>query len=100
LANDFATVGSGAAAKVHAWCRERCAGHDRLPLVGPVLAGDTPSVWMLAGMGSRGLSFSALCAELLASYMGGEPLPLEASLARSLHTTRRYKQRTGPLDGI
>jgi tRNA 5-methylaminomethyl-2-thiouridine biosynthesis bifunctional protein len=39
-------------------------------------------------MGSRGLSFSVLCAELLAARMGAEPLPLEASLARFLHPRR------------
>jgi tRNA 5-methylaminomethyl-2-thiouridine biosynthesis bifunctional protein len=39
-------------------------------------------------MGSRGLSFSVLCAELLAARLGAEPLPVEASLARVLHALR------------
>jgi tRNA 5-methylaminomethyl-2-thiouridine biosynthesis bifunctional protein len=39
-------------------------------------------------MGSRGLSFSALCAELLAARMGGEPLPVEAKLADALDGMR------------
>jgi tRNA 5-methylaminomethyl-2-thiouridine biosynthesis bifunctional protein len=32
-------------------------------------------------MGSRGLTFSALCAELLAAQLHAEPLPMEARLA-------------------
>jgi tRNA 5-methylaminomethyl-2-thiouridine biosynthesis bifunctional protein len=39
-------------------------------------------------MGSRGLSFSALCAELLAARLGAEPLPVEFSLSRSLDVNR------------
>jgi tRNA 5-methylaminomethyl-2-thiouridine biosynthesis bifunctional protein len=34
------------------------------------------------------LSFSVLCAELLAARMGAEPLPVEASLARFLQALR------------
>jgi tRNA 5-methylaminomethyl-2-thiouridine biosynthesis bifunctional protein len=43
---------------------------------------------MNAGMGSRGLTYAVLGAELLAARMGGEPLPIEASLARLLAATR------------
>ena len=39
-------------------------------------------------MGSRGLSFAMLCAELLAARLGAEPWPVEASLARALHARR------------
>jgi tRNA 5-methylaminomethyl-2-thiouridine biosynthesis bifunctional protein len=42
-------------------------------------------------MGSRGLTFSALCAELLAAHWHGEPLPLPATLARALDTRRLAK---------
>jgi hypothetical protein len=34
------------------------------------------------------LSFSVLCAELLAARMGAEPLPVEANLAKSLYALR------------
>jgi tRNA 5-methylaminomethyl-2-thiouridine biosynthesis bifunctional protein len=70
------------------WHNTRCATWDRLPLVGPVESGSAPTVWMCAGLGSRGLGLAALCAELLVSQMGAEPWPLEASLARQLHSQR------------
>ena len=77
-----------ASGDVSAWTGTRCVTRDRLPLVGPLQAGDDNTLWISAGMGSRGLSFSALCAELLASQMCAEPLPVEASLVRSLHAQR------------
>ncbi len=70
------------------WSSTRCVTHDRLPLVGPVEAASHPGLWMCIGMGSRGLSFSALCAELLVARLGGEPWPIEFSLARSLDVNR------------
>jgi tRNA 5-methylaminomethyl-2-thiouridine biosynthesis bifunctional protein len=81
-------------AQVQAWQGERCVTYDRLPLVGPLDEGDAPSLWLCAGMGARGLSFSALCAELLAAELGAEPLPLESSLARALGTRRRRRARS------
>jgi tRNA 5-methylaminomethyl-2-thiouridine biosynthesis bifunctional protein len=76
------------------WQGRRCVTHDRLPLVGPLEEGPAPTLWLSAGMGARGLSFSALCAELIAAWMGGEPLPVENQLARSLSTLRPRRQRT------
>jgi len=76
------------AGSVQAWGNTRCVSADRLPLVGALEGGDAPSLWISAGMGSRGLSFSVLCAELLAARLGAEPLPVEASLARFLRALR------------
>lgn len=73
---------------VQHWSNTRCVTHDRMPMVGPVEAGHAPTVWICAGMGSRGLSFSALCAQLLVAQMGAEPWPVEASLARGLLANR------------
>jgi tRNA 5-methylaminomethyl-2-thiouridine biosynthesis bifunctional protein len=70
------------------WKNTRCVTVDRLPAVGPLDGGPTPSLWICAGIGSRGLSFSVLCAELLAARMGAEPLPVEANLAKSLYALR------------
>ena len=84
-------------AQVQAWQGTRCVTHDRLPLVGPLEEGDAPTFWLCAGMGARGLSFSALCAELLAAELGGEPLPLESRLARSLGTRRQRRNRPSAL---
>lgn len=71
------------------WGSTRCVSADRLPLVGPLEDGDQPTLWISAAMGSRGLSFALLCAELLAARLGAEPWPLEASLARFLHARRK-----------
>jgi tRNA 5-methylaminomethyl-2-thiouridine biosynthesis bifunctional protein len=79
--------------QVQAWQGSRCISHDRLPLVGPLEASEEPTLWLCAGMGARGLSFSALCAELLAAYLCGEPLPLESNLVKSLDTRRPRRTR-------
>jgi len=70
------------------WKNTRCVTADRLPAVGPLEPGAQPGLWLCAGMGSRGLSFAVLCAELLAARWGAEPWPLPASLARSLDALR------------
>jgi tRNA 5-methylaminomethyl-2-thiouridine biosynthesis bifunctional protein len=70
------------------WGGTRCVSADRLPLVGPLEEGTQPTLWISAAMGSRGLSFAMLCAELLAARLGAEPWPVEASLARALHARR------------
>lgn len=73
---------------LHHWKNTRCVTLDRLPLVGPLMEKDHPDLWICAGMGSRGMSFSVLCAELLAAQWGNEPLPVGAALARSLFALR------------
>lgn len=74
--------------QLEAWRGTRCVTSDRLPMVG-CLDDAGASLWICAGMGSRGLSYSVLCAELLAARWGAEPLPLEASLAAALEAQRR-----------
>ncbi|BEP61854.1 bifunctional tRNA (5-methylaminomethyl-2-thiouridine)(34)-methyltransferase MnmD/FAD-dependent 5-carboxymethylaminomethyl-2-thiouridine(34) oxidoreductase MnmC [Variovorax sp. V213] len=71
--------------EVNAWVGVRCASGDRRPLVGPL---DEDGLWACTALGSRGLSFAALCAELLAAQWHGEPLPLPANLAKALGTQR------------
>lgn len=73
--------------EVNTWVGVRCASGDRRPLVGPLDA-DAAGLWACTALGSRGLSFSALCAELLAAQWHGEPLPLPAALAKALGTQR------------
>ena len=43
---------------------------------------------MNVGMGARGLSFAAICTELLAAQLGSEPWPLPHNLARGLDVQR------------
>lgn len=78
---------------VQDWAGVRCASADRRPLVGPVLSSDPAQpapagLWVCTALGSRGLSFAALCAELLAARWHGEPLPVPAAWARGLDTAR------------
>jgi tRNA 5-methylaminomethyl-2-thiouridine biosynthesis bifunctional protein len=81
-------AGAFATDTLNTWKNTRCVTADRLPAVGPLQASDQPGLWLCAGMGSRGLSFSVLCAELLAARFGAEPLPIEAKLASSLEALR------------
>jgi tRNA 5-methylaminomethyl-2-thiouridine biosynthesis bifunctional protein len=74
--------------QIKTWKGIRCVTFDRLPVVGPLRVDGQAGLWICAGMGSRGLSFSALCAELLAARMGAEPLPVEAKLADALDGMR------------
>ncbi|MGI9132424.1 MAG: FAD-dependent cmnm(5)s(2)U34 oxidoreductase, partial [Rhodoferax sp.] len=69
----------------------RCVAHDRLPLLGPLDVSDAGSPWLCAAMGSRGLSFAPLCAELLAARLHGVPWPVPSSLARSLDPQRKRR---------
>ncbi|MDB5858925.1 MAG: hypothetical protein JWQ76_2614 [Ramlibacter sp.] len=73
-----------AAGRVRAWSGVRCTSPDRRPLVGEL----EPGLWVSTAMGSRGLTFAALCGELIAARLHGEPLPLEQRLAASLDVRR------------
>ena len=73
------------------WVGIRCASSDRRPLVGSLDEAAWPGVWVSTAMGSRGLTFAALCAELLAAHWHGEPLALPATLAKALDTRRLAK---------
>lgn len=77
-----AELGAG---RVQAWTGVRCASNDRRPLLGEL----APGLWVSTAMGSRGLSFAMLCAELLAARLHGEPLPLERRLAQALDAARQ-----------
>jgi tRNA 5-methylaminomethyl-2-thiouridine biosynthesis bifunctional protein len=67
------------------WAGIRCATPSHLPLVGPLSsAGQSEGLWICTGMGSRGLSFAALCGELLAARLHGEPLPIDSKMASAM----------------
>lgn len=78
----------GAAAPVEHWAAVRCTAPDRLPIVGPVDAATLPGLWVCTAMGARGLTLALLCGELMAARLNGEPLPLDAKLARALASER------------
>ncbi|HZM32959.1 MAG TPA: FAD-dependent 5-carboxymethylaminomethyl-2-thiouridine(34) oxidoreductase MnmC [Burkholderiales bacterium] len=62
----------------------RAVTRDRLPVAGKIAEG----VYGAFAYGSRGLVWAALAAELIASELEGEPLPVEGSLARALDPMR------------
>jgi tRNA 5-methylaminomethyl-2-thiouridine biosynthesis bifunctional protein len=82
-----------AAGQVQGWAGVRCAWRDHLPVVGPLASEQLPGLWLCTAFGSRGLSYSALCAELLAAWLHGEPLPLEPRLAQALRASRLLQAR-------
>ena len=107
----------------------RCSGPDRLPLAGavplgavgeglgvvdeatasprpeqPRFAPRAPGLFVLSGLGSRGIAGSALGARVLAAAIAGAPLPLEADLLDAVDPARyasRAFRRAGepPGDG-
>ena len=72
---------------VRGWAGMRCGVHDRLPVVGAVPHAPE-GIYINAAMGSRGLTLGLLCGELLAAQWHGEPLPIEARLAKFLDAGR------------
>jgi tRNA 5-methylaminomethyl-2-thiouridine biosynthesis bifunctional protein len=83
------------AGTARAWSGVRCASSDRRPLLGEL----APGLWVSTAMGSRGLTFAPLCAELLAARLHAEPLPLPVRLAAALDAQRHAgvrPSRAGP----
>jgi tRNA 5-methylaminomethyl-2-thiouridine biosynthesis bifunctional protein len=89
------------ATDIHAWAGVRCASHDRLPVVGPIDDASRPGLWLCTAMGSRGLTFAPLAAELLAARLHQEPLPLPTRLAAALDPARLFaRQRRQERQGV
>lgn len=87
----------------------RCVTSDRLPMIGPIadeasclhdaraLAGAwpldlhrSPGLYGAFAFGSRGLVWSTLAAELIASQLEGEPWPIERELAEDIDPARYF----------
>ncbi len=62
------------------WSAIRATTHDYLPLAGPAPGGEA-GLWLLTGLGSRGLCLAPLLAEDLAARIVGVPSPLPVPLA-------------------
>jgi tRNA 5-methylaminomethyl-2-thiouridine biosynthesis bifunctional protein len=52
-----------------------------------------PNLFMLGGLGSRGLCTAPLSAEVLASQMSNEPLPLDARTLSALNPNRLWVRK-------
>jgi tRNA 5-methylaminomethyl-2-thiouridine biosynthesis bifunctional protein len=64
----------------------RAMSPDRLPLLGAV--SHQPGLYTCLGLGSRGMTWSALAAEVVASRMNAEPMPLERDILAGLDAER------------
>jgi tRNA 5-methylaminomethyl-2-thiouridine biosynthesis bifunctional protein len=90
----------------------RCSAPDRLPWVGavprrpvgdeptqpprldrPLLVPRAPGLYVLGGLGSRGLTWAPLLGELLAAWVNGTPMPLGAAHADALDPAREVLRR-------
>ena len=65
---------------------------DRLPVVGRIQGG----IYGAFAYGSRGLIWAALAAELIASQLEGEPLPVEGKLADAMSPLRFARRARSP----
>jgi tRNA 5-methylaminomethyl-2-thiouridine biosynthesis bifunctional protein len=77
----------------------RTVAPDRLPLVGELAEG----VYGALAYGSRGLLWAALAAEVLASALEGDPMPIEGTLLDALDPgrfARRARRRIGQSDKV
>jgi tRNA 5-methylaminomethyl-2-thiouridine biosynthesis bifunctional protein len=83
MAPDF-TAGLDAAS-LQGWAGFRTTVPDRLPVFGAAAA---PGLWLATGLGSRGLLWGPLGAELVASAASGEPLPMPRDLAGAVSPLR------------
>ncbi|MGX5026887.1 bifunctional tRNA (5-methylaminomethyl-2-thiouridine)(34)-methyltransferase MnmD/FAD-dependent 5-carboxymethylaminomethyl-2-thiouridine(34) oxidoreductase MnmC [Enterobacter asburiae] len=95
-------------------CGVRCATRDHLPMAGnvpdyeatlqayhelaenketAVSAPVYPELFMLGGLGSRGLCSAPLLAEVLAAQMSGEPVPLDRTTLAGLNPNRLWVRK-------
>jgi tRNA 5-methylaminomethyl-2-thiouridine biosynthesis bifunctional protein len=70
------------------WAGVRATVRDRLPWVGPLTHPAGPGLWMLTGLGARGLTLATLCGEHLAAQMTQTADTLPVLLRRAWSTTR------------
>jgi tRNA 5-methylaminomethyl-2-thiouridine biosynthesis bifunctional protein len=72
-------------AQLSGWTGFRTTVPDRLPVFGPTIVAGVSAA---TGLGSRGLLWAPLGAELLACQLEGEPLPLSRDLAGAISPRR------------
>ncbi len=80
--------------QLQCWQGSRCTTSDRLPIVGELERG----LYVCTAMGSRGLSFAALCAEILAQEIAPDgSAPIISAAKRSLLLPHRKTLKVHPL---
>ena len=106
-----AAVGQPAIETLSGRANFRCTTADYLPITGalpnvpemledyailrrdaktvvPTRGSYLPNLYVNCGMGSRGLSYAPLCAEILAAQIAGETPPLEQELVNAMNPAR------------
>ena len=94
----------------------RCSAVDRLPVIGavpdpaaqgarldqPRFVPRLPGLYVFSALGSRGITWSALGAQVLASWVTGAPSPIGASLLDAVDPARFVSRRVrrGPSAGL
>ncbi|HVY07827.1 MAG TPA: bifunctional tRNA (5-methylaminomethyl-2-thiouridine)(34)-methyltransferase MnmD/FAD-dependent 5-carboxymethylaminomethyl-2-thiouridine(34) oxidoreductase MnmC [Burkholderiales bacterium] len=73
----------------------RAMSHDRLPILGEVGNARDEGLFACLALGSRGMTWGALAAEIVASRIDGDPMPVEKELLAALAPARFAKFRTG-----
>ncbi|HEY1095613.1 MAG TPA: tRNA (5-methylaminomethyl-2-thiouridine)(34)-methyltransferase MnmD [Alphaproteobacteria bacterium] len=66
------------------WAQIRYTTPDRRPLLGPI----AEDVYLATGLGSHGLQYSFILAEILASQLTGAPLPVAKNVLDFVHLHR------------
>lgn len=77
----------------------RCTTHDYQPVAGPLkdAGGQTvDGVFLLTGLGSKGLSYAPLLAEALADMMTNQPVALPLPLLKRVDPARLSRAQVGP----
>jgi tRNA 5-methylaminomethyl-2-thiouridine biosynthesis bifunctional protein len=74
--------------QLQAWAGSRCTTRDRLPLAGTV---GVPGIYACTAMGSRGLSFAALCGQHVAALItGAQDSALPVHLRQAISSLRFF----------
>ncbi len=71
----------------------RAMSADRLPVLGELPA--EPGLFACLALGSRGMTWAALAAEIVASRIDGDPMPVERDLLAALDAGRFGKKARG-----
>ncbi|MFO1204661.1 MAG: bifunctional tRNA (5-methylaminomethyl-2-thiouridine)(34)-methyltransferase MnmD/FAD-dependent 5-carboxymethylaminomethyl-2-thiouridine(34) oxidoreductase MnmC [Burkholderiales bacterium] len=74
----------GEAASLAGWVGVRAVTPDHLPRVGALDGDEGVGVFVCVGLGARGLTWSALLGEILASHLDGDALPVPRHLTERL----------------
>jgi tRNA 5-methylaminomethyl-2-thiouridine biosynthesis bifunctional protein len=72
------------------WAGARCTTRDRLPVVGAVSADAAHGLYVCSAMGSRGLSFAALCGQEIAARITVSSSALPDHLRRAIQPERFF----------